>query len=163
MPRKFQETEAFGQSPTSYHLLPFRFTRLNSDREILVNEAGEYLLAPSGTAKSLVRHEMDTASELYRSLRSRQFVYDDQSCPLLDVLATKYRTKRSFLDGFTKLHIFVTNLRCEHSCLYCQVSRQSTDRLRYDMSEETALKSLDLVFQSPARHNAPRGAVGPSR
>jgi hypothetical protein len=38
-------------------------------------------------------------------------VFDGESSPLLDVLATKYRTKRSFLDGFTKLHIFVTTLR----------------------------------------------------
>jgi uncharacterized protein len=67
------------------------------------------------------------------------------------MLATKYRTKRSFLDGFTKLHIFVITLRCEHSCLYCQVSRQSSDRTKYDMSEETASRSLDLMFQSPAR------------
>ena len=152
MTRHFQAPEAFGEAPREYHLLPFRFIRLDSGREILVNEAGEHLVAPSGTAAAVSRRQVDTDSDLYRRLRSSHFLFDDQSSPLLDVLATKYRTKRSFLDGFTKLHIFVTTLRCEHSCLYCQVSRQSADRLRYDMSEETALKSLDLVFQSPARH-----------
>ena len=118
----------------------------------MINEVGEYLIVPSGTAHSIVRRDLDTASDLYRSLRSRHFLFDGESSPLLDVLATKYRTKRSFLDGFTKLHIFVTTLRCEHSCVYCQVSRQTPDRQRFDMSAETADRALDLMFRSPAPH-----------
>ncbi len=152
MPRRFQPPDAYGHPPATYHLLPFRFIALDSEREILVNEAGEYLIAPSGTARAAVRRVLDPRSDLYRRLRARHFVFDDQSSPLLDILATKYRTKRSFLDGFTKLHIFVTTLRCEHSCHYCQVSRQSADRLKYDMTEETALRALDLMFRSPAPH-----------
>jgi His-Xaa-Ser system radical SAM maturase HxsB len=152
MSRRFLEAEAFGGHPSSYSLLPFRFTRLDPEREILVNEAGEYLLAPTGTVLALVRRWIDTASDLYRTLHARHFVYDAESSPLLDVLATKYRTKRSFLEGFTKLHEFVTTLRCEQSCQYCQVSRQNADRPGYDMSEETAERALDLMFQSPASH-----------
>ncbi len=109
-------------------------------------------MVPTGTAQQVVRRKIDPRSDLYLRLRARQFLFDDRSSPLLDLLATKYRTKKSFLDGFTKLHIFVTTLRCEHSCLYCQVSRQSTDRRKYDMSEETAEKALDLMFRSPASH-----------
>ncbi len=152
MSRKFQSQDAFGEAPTAYSLLPFRFMSLESDREILVNEAGEYLIAPTGSARTLVRHQLDPRSDLYRRLRTRQFLFDNQSSPLLDVLATKYRTKRSFLSGFTKLHMFVITLRCEHSCLYCQVSRQTADRLRYDMTTETAERAVDLMFQSPAPH-----------
>src|SRR2546425_265282 len=69
---------------------------------------------------------------------------------VLDMAATKLRTKKSFLNGFTKLHMFVLTLRCEHSCLYCQVSRQTEDRVRYDMSRETADKALDVMFSSPS-------------
>lgn len=152
MPRRFQEPEAYRQEIRSYRLLPFRFIALDPNREILVNEAGEYIVAERGTARAVVERTVDTASDLYRRLRARHFVFDDQSSPLLDVLATKYRTKRSFLDDFTKLHMFVTTLRCEHSCHYCQVSRQSADRVRYDMSRETAERALGLMFESPARH-----------
>ena len=152
MPRQFQEAVAFGSDVSQYRLLPFRFLALDAKREVLVNEVGEHLLVPTGTAQQIVRREVDPHSDLYLRLRARQFLFDDQSSPLLDMLATKYRTKKSFLDGFTKLHIFVTTLRCEHSCLYCQVSRQSADRRRYDMSTETAEKALDLMFKSPAPH-----------
>ena len=80
-----------------------------------------------------------------------QLLYDTDSAPLLDVLATKYRTKKSFLNGFAKLHIFVVTLRCDHSCHYCQVSRQTTDKTRYDMSFETAEKALKLMMRVPAK------------
>jgi uncharacterized protein len=149
---EIQGANPFGETPSAYSLLPFQFISLDGEREILVNEAGEYLIVAKGTARSLASHQIDTRSEFYRTLRARQFVFDDQSSPLLDVLATKYRTKRSFLDGFTKLHIFVTTLRCEHSCVYCQVSRQTPDRQRFDMSRETADRALDLMFCSPAPH-----------
>jgi uncharacterized protein len=149
--RDFRSPEAFRPKSDSYRLLPFRFIRLDSGCELLVNEAGEYLIAPQGTAHDLIRHQLDQYSVLYQRLRARHFVFDACSSPLLDVLATKYRTKRSFLDGFTKLHMFVTTLRCEHSCHYCQVSRQTTDRTKYDMSEETARRSVDLMFRNPAR------------
>jgi uncharacterized protein len=48
------------------------------------------------------------------------------------------------------LHIFVVTLRCEHSCPYCQVSRQSTDRSRFDMAEDTAERALAIALQSPS-------------
>jgi His-Xaa-Ser system radical SAM maturase HxsB len=150
--RKFRDRTAFGDAQDTYPLLPFRFIALNGSREILVNEVGEYAIAPTGTAQALVSSRLETDSDLYCLLRARQFVFDDQSSPLLDVLATKYRTKRSFLDGFTKLHIFVVTLRCDHSCHYCQVSRQTADRLRYDMTEETAERAMELMFRSPSPH-----------
>jgi Radical SAM superfamily/4Fe-4S single cluster domain len=41
-------------------------------------------------------------------------------------------------------------LRCEHSCPYCQVSRQSADRARFDMSEETAMRAVDVALSAPS-------------
>jgi uncharacterized protein len=56
----------------------------------------------------------------------------------------------AFLRQVTPLHLFVVTLRCEHSCPYCQVSRQSTDRARYDMTEETAQRALRIALDSPS-------------
>ena len=65
---------------------------------------------------------------------------------------SKARTRYARLPNFTSLHILVVSLRCEHSCPYCQVSRQSTDRDRFDMSPETAQRAVELVFESPSPH-----------
>lgn len=138
------------QSSDPYRLLPFQFLQFEKDRKILVNEAGEHLFLSDQEFDGLVAHQLTAASPVYSDLKGKHFLSDSKSKLPLQLLATKYRTKRAHLAGFTKLHIFVVSLRCEHSCHYCQVSRVSAEKALYDMSAETAARSLDLVFRSPA-------------
>ncbi len=95
-------------------------------------------------------HRLSTSSREFADLASRHFVTHQITPQLIRLLAERYRLKKSFLAGFTKLHIFVVTLRCDHSCPYCQVSRRSLDAAACDMSLETADRSIDLMFQSPA-------------
>ena len=117
-----------------------------------MNEVGEFVTAPNGTARVLIQKQLLRTSDLYATFKAKQFISDDSSSALLDVMATKYRTKYNFIEGFTKLHIFVVTLRCDHSCNYCQVSRQTADKVSYDMSLETAARSVELMMKSPARY-----------
>ena len=133
-----------------YRLFPFQFLQFDDDRKIVVNEVGEHLFLSNEDFTSFVTHGLDQSSEVYYDLKGKHFLFDSDSRAPFELLATKYRTKKAHLAGFTRLHIFVVSLRCEHSCHYCQVSRVSADRALYDMSPETAAKSLDLVFRSPA-------------
>ena len=151
MARTFYPSEVFRAPASHVELLPFKFTRLNG-RELLVNEAGEYLFAPTGTVDELVNGRLDQGSQLYKDLKAKQILFDDTSSPLLDILAAKYRTKYENVLGGTKLHIFVITLRCEHSCHYCQVSRQTASKEQYDMSYETADRSISLMMDSPSKH-----------
>jgi len=152
MARVFYPAENYVGTDTGYQLLPFRFIRLDDANELLVNEVGEYILAPTGTVASFVGKQLPRSSPLYSVLKSKHFLADSSSSPLLDILATKFRTKFDFIHGFTKLHIFVVTLRCDHSCHYCQVSRQTADKAAYDMSIQTAEKSIELMMMSPASH-----------
>ena len=133
-----------------YRLLPFQFMQFDAGRKILVNEVGEHLFLGNEEFNSFVSHRLDQNSDAYLDLKGKHFLLDSDSAAPLELLAIKYRTKKAHLSGFTKLHIFVVSLRCEHSCHYCQVSRVSADRALYDMSPETATRALDLVFRSPA-------------
>jgi len=149
MARAFLPVEAFATPQSTYSLLPFRFLRLGANKELLVNEVGEYVIAPVGTTREIVQRRLQFGSSLYSTLKAKQFIHDDGSDANLDLLATKYRTKHEFLNGGTKLHIFVVTLRCDHSCHYCQVSRQTTSRNEYDMTLATADRSLELMMDSP--------------
>src|SRR5258708_13141824 len=151
MARSFYPLATFAPAPAHVSLLPFRFMRLHG-QELMVNEGGEYLFAPDGTVRSLVDGYIDAKSKIYKDLKSKHFIYDETSSPLLDVLATKIRTKYDHLIGGTKLHIFVVTLRCEHSCHYCQVSRQTASKDEFDMSLETANPSINLIFDPPSPH-----------
>ena len=150
--RKFKGVDFYNQQELhQYFLLPFRFHRLNEDREVLVNEVGDHLVVPTGTVQQIVTKtfsKIDNA-ELYGDLIANFFISEEPISPLIDVLATRYRTKKSFLDNFTALHIFVMSLRCEHTCHYCQVSRVTQDKEKYDMSRDHIDKGIDLMMKSP--------------
>ena len=148
---KFQPLSVYQQPLVEgYQLLPFRFTPLNDREYVLTNQASEFVVLERHTLEALVRHQLSASDQVYDDLKSKHFIIDRDSSVAMDLLALKVRTKLQRIADFTGLHIFVASLRCEHSCPYCQVSRQSNDKLAFDMSEETAEKALALVFRSPS-------------
>ncbi|MCW5801090.1 MAG: His-Xaa-Ser system radical SAM maturase HxsB [Deltaproteobacteria bacterium] len=134
----------------AYRLLPFRFDRLDEHRYVVTNDVGEYVVLHREDLVALVRHELGFGHPSYRALQSRHFLFDDDSRVAVDLLALKYRTRADPVANFTGLHIFVVTLRCDHSCHYCQVSRQTEDRTQFDMQRGHAEKALELVFRSPS-------------
>jgi uncharacterized protein len=149
MKAPFAQRDAFlAREP--YRLLPFRFERLDERRYVATNDVGEHLVLSRGELVGLVHHTLPVASRAYEELKARHFLMDEGSAAL-DLLALKHRTKREQSAAFTGLHIFVVTLRCDHSCHYCQVSRQTEDKVAYDLSDEAADRAVDLVFRSPSR------------
>lgn len=145
----FRTVDSFS-TRSSYRFLPFRFIELD-DQVVLVNLVGEHELVARHDFQVFVDHRLVPESRTYENLKAKHFLEDTASDTAVRLLATKLRTKYQFLEGFTKLHIFVVTLRCDHTCQYCQVSRVTAEKSRYDMSPESADKSLDLVFRAPAR------------
>jgi His-Xaa-Ser system radical SAM maturase HxsB len=137
-------------APNGYRLLPFRFMRWDGTDLLVTNEAGEFTFLSTSEFERFVSGGLDPRSTTFRTLKSKHFLTDTGLEVPIALLATKYRTKMAFLDGFTKLHLFVVTLRCDHSCPYCQVSRVNADRTRFDMSRDTAERAVALMFQSPS-------------
>jgi len=134
-----------------YDFLPFRFMRWPDGDVLVTNEAGEYLFLTEQGFAALHEKRLSASSDEYRNLKAKHFLTDGDPFLSLELLATKVRTKKAFLEGFTKLHLFVVTLRCDHSCPYCQVSRVTQDKVRYDMTRETAARAIDLLFCSPSQ------------
>ncbi len=147
----FYPKEKYQTSFYEYSLLPFKFDRRSDGNYLLVNEIGEYLLLSQEQLRKFVIHDLLPTEEIYKQLKAKHFLSDRNSSALFDILASKYRTKKAFLDGFTKLHIFVPTLRCNQSCQYCQVTRQnSCATTKFDMSIETMHRSVDLMLANPS-------------
>lgn len=152
--RTFREEGFYDLSQQrAYNLMPFKFHRINSNLEVLVNEVGDFLLVPTGTAEQIILKKLDKyeSPNLYGDLVANFFISEEPYSPLIDVLAIRYRTKKSFLDRFTGLHIFVISLRCEHTCQYCQVSRVTQNKEKYDMSRSHIDKAIIHMMASPNR------------
>src|SRR5205814_5209512 len=48
----------------------------------------------------------------------------------------------------TSLHIMIITLRCDQICGYCHASRTNMDQEGFDMSQETAQKIVDRIFET---------------
>lgn len=132
-----------------YKLLPFNFTALDSVRYVVTNLAGEYLILEREPLERLVNGSLHADEPLYTDLRARHFISDEHSQMASDLLAIKVRTRNEHLANWTGLHMFVLTQRCDHSCPYCQVSRQSEDKVAFDMSRKHAEMAVALSLRSP--------------
>ena len=136
------------QRNNSYKLLPFKFTRIGN-KELIVNEVGDYLFMPNGSVLKIISGLVKRNTEEYRDLLSKFIICDSYNNLLQDVIATRIRTKKSFLEGFTSLHIFVLTLRCNQKCIYCQASSQNKDCSNKDMKVEDLNNAINLMLKSP--------------
>lgn len=137
----------------NYTLLPFKFERLDGKKVFVVNEVGEYSILQRDDFENLVNDKLDIQSDIFLNLKSKHIVTDTEIDPVVDMLAVKYRTKKSFLDHFTCLHMVVPTIVCNSDCTYCQVSRKEEEEGTKSlfMNKEIAKKTIDLIFQCPSQ------------
>ena len=134
-----------------FYLLPFHFQPVG-EKEILTNDLGDYLVLPRGSVQRIVQREVNPTEDLYKDLLASFFISETPVPRLLDNMATRLATRKSFLDDFTALHIFVMTLRCNQNCIYCQASSRDSSLHGCDIRETDLMTAIDLMFKSPARH-----------
>ncbi|MCK1441487.1 His-Xaa-Ser system radical SAM maturase HxsB [Bradyrhizobium sp. 48] len=147
---RFLSPESFSAATEDLSLLPFNFERIGANQYLVANMVGDFVRLSEDELNRLVDLQVRPGDALYEKAYSTHLVTGTNQKAQRHLLAARLRSRMSFLQQTTPLHIFVVTLRCEHSCPYCQVSRQSTDRSRFDMSEQTAMRALDIAFASPA-------------
>ncbi len=134
----------------AYKLLPFRFERFNENEYLLTNDVGEYIFLQNQDFLTFVNGELEEDSELFYDIASKQIATTDRIEDVVSMLATKFRTKKSILQDFTSLHMIVPTLRCNSSCIYCQVARKNMKDHTADMTKKTAKNVVKTIFKSPS-------------
>ncbi len=137
-------------SDTSYTLLPFQFGQFDEQDYLIVNESGEYHFLPKSALVLLINGKLNNTSCHFSSLISKQFISTGNLETTLDMVATRYRTRKNFIKSFTALHMFVLTVRCNQDCKYCQVSAESDDSYQFDMTPDVAKKAVEIAFCSPS-------------
>jgi uncharacterized protein len=146
---RFQSADAFEVLEKRLELLPFRFERRAEDY-LVSNMVGDFVALTHDEFERLAELRLAPGDGLYEKTYAAHLVTREGQHAQHQLLALRLRSRMAFLRHVTPLHLFVVTLRCEHSCPYCQVSRQSTDRSLYDMSEETAQRALKIALDSPS-------------
>ena len=122
--------------------------RGSSDRWVVTNDLGEFVILDSAAAKALRAQSLPYDHPHYLDLEARGLLEPDgPKGGLADIVR---RTRKAFLREDPSLHIFVVTLRCDHSCQYCQVSRASLNARGKDMSWEDAQHAIARVCESAA-------------
>lgn len=146
----FASADSFRPDTSRLRLLPIRFERLGADRFLVGNMVGDMAEMTATELERLCALDLTPGDGLYERAFEKLFVGSADRRAPQQLLALRLRSRLSFLRAATPLHLFVVTLRCEHSCPYCQVSRQSKDRVRYDMDSATASRALDIALSAPA-------------
>lgn len=144
----FETPEAYYATDKSIRLLPFRFER-ERNGYLVSNIVGDFVRLTNDEFDALVHERVSPGESLYEKAYASHLISREGQSAQLQLLAARLRSRMAFLQKPTGLHMFVVTLRCEHSCPYCQVSRQSADRSRFDMAEETAERALRIALDSP--------------
>ncbi|MDD3032351.1 MAG: His-Xaa-Ser system radical SAM maturase HxsB [Bacilli bacterium] len=124
----------------------FRFKKLN-DFYLLTNDI-HYIQLDEEVFKDFLEGTLDEGSIFFKELAQKGFIKNIIS---VKELAKEYKKKNIFL--FQKgisLHIIIVTKRCNHCCIYCQAGSPELQDPAYDMTEETARKTVDLIFQTPS-------------
>ncbi|MFA5182508.1 MAG: His-Xaa-Ser system radical SAM maturase HxsB [Syntrophales bacterium] len=132
------------------HILPFQFSRIDSDEYLLVNESGEFIFLSKDDFHKFIQGDLTTDSRSYYDLKSRHFINTQHLPETLEMVSAKYRTRKRFISDFTVLHMMVITLKCSNKCSYCQVSAEGDDAKGFDMSPEVARRVVDYIFKSPS-------------
>jgi uncharacterized protein len=146
---RFQTADAFELPEKRLKHLPFRFERRARDY-LVSNMVGDFVALSHDEFDRLANMRIAPGDGLYEKAYAAHLVTRQGQQAQYQILALRLRSRMAFLRQMTPLHLFVVTLRCEHSCPYCQVSRQSADRSRYDMSAETAYRALQIALDSPS-------------
>lgn len=133
-----------------YTILPFRFDHFNDSEYLLTNDVGEYIFLANHDFNRFINYEMKTDESVFQDIEAKQIATIDSVDDVVKMLATKFRTKKSILRDFTSLHMVVPTLRCNSSCVYCQVARKNLNDHTADMTKETAKNTVKMIFDGPS-------------
>jgi len=126
----------------------FRFKKIGKNY-LITNDVGNWQYLSSENFKRFLNAKISQKEKIYQELSGKGFI--DINKKKLAELAGQYLTLNySSFKGPT-LFIIVLTLRCNHRCLYCQVTPESPMAKGFDMNEATAKKAVDLIFRAPSR------------
>jgi len=147
----FRSAGEFAQDE-GYALFPFRFGKVPGidGHTLISSDAGEYVFLTDEQFDQLRTGVLSRSSVVYEDLLAKNIICEGRPETAMRLLAAKLRTKKAFIQNGQAFHIFVVTLRCDHSCSYCQVSRKTPDRTKFDMSSGTVQAAVDRMFETPA-------------
>lgn len=118
----------------SGQLVPIRFKKLNNDRYLVTNDAGDFFYSAEDLIDRYVTHQATVQDR--QMLTATGFTYDKLG-DLPSIGFANRWLRRSYTSNELGYIVLVPTLRCDLDCSYCQVSRVTENASGFDWSKET--------------------------
>ncbi|MFH2008459.1 MAG: His-Xaa-Ser system radical SAM maturase HxsB [bacterium] len=125
----------------------FRFRQFADGRLLLTNDTGAHVWITPADLDAFLGGTLDPGAPLHRELADKGFVLSPEA---EQRLIERIRQRNDHLYQGPILHILITTLRCNQRCRYCHASRKPMTAHSFDMDEQTARRTVDVIFQSPS-------------
>lgn len=120
-------------------------TRKIAGKNVVVADHGKWIALDDKELALLESKNVEEGSKLYDSLIENGIIIKEEN---MKSIQERYNKKMCFMFQGVSLHIIVVTNRCNHQCVYCHAASSKSSKKELDMSEETAKKTVDLIFQS---------------
>jgi uncharacterized protein len=124
----------------------FRWGRI-AGKVLVTTDGGDWAFLTDQEFNELLAGRVVDGHPRFQELQSKGVLRDGLD---LDAMAEKVARRNQHVSRGPHLHIVILTLRCNQTCAYCQVSRETVDTAGVDMSPETAEQVVDLALQSPS-------------
>jgi uncharacterized protein len=125
----------------------FYFDKI-ANNYLLTNDFGLYIVLTPIQFKKFLEGKIEK-NEIYKNLREKGFLKNIPSGQKEKLIAGCRQRKLNLFKQGPSLHIVVVTLRCNFNCIYCQASSRKLESKKYDMTIETAKKTVDFIFNTP--------------
>jgi uncharacterized protein len=122
----------------------FRWGRI-AGKVLVTTDAGDWMFLTEADFGDLLAGAVTEGHPRFEEARNKGLLRDGLD---LKTLAERVARRNHHVHRGPHLHILVLTLRCNQTCAYCQVSRETADTSGVDMSPETAEKVVDLALRS---------------
>jgi len=124
------------------------YARRLGNRMLITNDWGHHASLEPKQFEDFVHGRLKTGDALWHELKNKGFIKGQQD---FKALAELFKSHNAYLWRGPSLHIIVLTLRCNLKCVYCHSSVVGADQTQFDMSLETARKTVDFIFSGPAK------------
>ena len=126
----------------------FYFEPLAQDNVLLTNDWGGWAVLGKDDFSAFSAGKLGVSHPKRAELAAAKFYLqpsDFAGC------SEKFTKLHASVFAGTTLHVMILTIRCNQKCVYCHASAKGEADKRFDMSLETARKTLDFIFSSAGK------------
>ncbi|MBL7050532.1 His-Xaa-Ser system radical SAM maturase HxsB [Candidatus Woesearchaeota archaeon] len=138
----FNETAVFGKENVVNN---YRVKKIKG-KFLVSTDQGSWAVLEKKEYDQLMNNKLDDS--LFKTLEEKGVIITKNN---LNLIIDDYKKRYRYLSNGTSLHIMIPTSRCNHKCVYCHSAAKNESAYDCDMNEETAKKTLNFIFQTPAK------------